>query len=94
MASAKKLKEHLQKLGSRRGESPTLVPRQFVEDMDPGQALQLAEKWMERGVPPVYSISACYCAVEAKGGTIQERLVRSSGCCSASMTQRRTTARR
>ena len=44
MASAKKLKEHLQKLDNRRGESPTLVPRQFVEDMDPGQALQLAEK--------------------------------------------------
>ena len=76
MASAKKLKEHLQILDSRRGESPTLVPRRFVEDMDPGQALQLAEKWMERGVPPVYSISACYCAVEAKGGAIQERLVR------------------
>ena len=77
MASAKKLKEHLQILYSRRGESPTLVPGRFVEDMDPGQALQLAEKWMERGVPPIYSISACYCAVEAKGGAIQERLVRS-----------------
>ena len=44
--------------------------------MDPGQALQLAEKWMERGVPPSTLLSACYCAVEAKGGAIQERLVK------------------